>query len=343
MVRIVFSPSSIRATRASRIQLLDRVLAGRAGATEELERLVDDLHRLLRHRDLACRRHIGVSQRRQARVGERTARHGAAQLHSSQHVAEPIARELMVDELRAALLALVAVLQGQLERGARDTGERLAHVRPGERPRRGHVAVVLVLQRHGEALRDAHVVEVDLALRQRPLADLLQRLALRNAGQVERNDHGHAVRIAVATEEAVVVLGAEIAQRDLRHGAVRHPGRALPVDHDFVALQAAPHVALVARLAGGQLGPDVDHRHVAALVGMGDHPAADLAGAEVHQFLVAHDGGHLHGEARDDQADGEPGIAPAEFLADQRLHADRDLGRQLGQHRRDRVPAWRTR
>src|SRR5512137_2521364 len=48
--------------------LLDWVLARGAGAAEQLERLVDDLHCLLRHGDLASRRHVRVRERRESCV-----------------------------------------------------------------------------------------------------------------------------------------------------------------------------------------------------------------------------------------------------------------------------------
>jgi Protein of unknown function (DUF1479) len=83
--------------------------------------------------------------------------------------------------------------QARVECGTRHADENLAHVRARVRPDEGQIAEIVVLQRNGKALRNLHVVEIDFALGQRALSDLVQRFAARNAWQIERNDHVHAI------------------------------------------------------------------------------------------------------------------------------------------------------
>ena len=221
----------------------------------------------------------------------------------------------MIDEQLSALLALVTVVQCHLEGRAGDAGEDLAHMGAREGPRRGHVAVVLVLQGDRKTLRHFHVVEVDLALGQRPLADFFQGLTAGYTGQVQGNDHGDAVGAAVLVQEAVAVVGAQVAQGDLGYRAVGDPGRALAVDDDFIGADPGQHTALVAGLSGGPFALHIECAHVGTLVGMGNHPAADLAGAQLDQFLVTDRPGHLQGKVHDRQGDRQAGITPAHFLA----------------------------
>jgi hypothetical protein len=164
------------------------------------------------------------------------------------------------------------------------------------------------------------------------LTDLVERLAARDPGQVERHDGDAAPLEAVAR-----VDGAE-ERRHVGDRPVRHPGRLLTADHPGVAVLARHAVRLDRRIVKMLLG---DGERVAAVVRLGDRPAPDLL---VVLSAEALDQGrsprHLRehaGEPGDAQADREPRVATAHLLGDEQPHSGR-LGRiHLGADRVQRV------
>ncbi|MNF73127.1 hypothetical protein D3C84_551220 [compost metagenome] len=200
-----------------------------------------------------------------------------------------------------------------------------------ERPGRNDVAVVLVLQGHGEALGNPHVVEIHLALRQGALTDLLQGLAPADTGQVQGHDDGDAIGQAIGIVEAVAIVGGHVGQSHLGHRAVGHPGRALAVNDDLVLADLGEEIALVAQLPRHPVALQVEGADISALVRMGNHPAADFPGTQIDQLLVPYGFGHLVREGADAQGNRQTGIAPAHFLADHRLDAYSRFRRQFGQ------------
>jgi hypothetical protein len=101
------------------------------------------------------------------------------------------------------------------------------------------------------------------------------------------------------------------------NGAVRDPRRLLARENEGVAVLAGDAVGLRSR-SGAELVLEVDH--VAAVIGLGDGPAADDVGAAeaLDQRLVPGHRNHRSRKARDAEADGEAGVSPAELLADHR-------------------------
>src|SRR5688500_8953386 len=122
----------------------------------------------------------------------------------------------MVNQHPTALATLMAELQRILEGCPSDASEDLAHVSTGIGPRRADGAVVGIPLGNGNASRYPHTVKIDLTLRQGTLPDLVQRLALGNPLEVQRDDHGDAMGQSVAIEKAVAVVGAHQAKGDLR-------------------------------------------------------------------------------------------------------------------------------
>jgi hypothetical protein len=165
--------------------------------------------------------------------------------------------------------------------------------------------------------RNAQPVEEDLALVQRALADLVERLAAADALLVEWHQEDAAARRAVAS-----VAGAE--QRGgLGDGPVRNPGGLLPGDDDLVAF-ASREAIRAARLRAGGAEPAREIHHVAAVIGLGDRPAADLVRREaLHEVGAVQHLREQRGHARDTERDGEAGIPPAHLLRNDRADARR--------------------
>ncbi len=133
----------------------------------------------------------------------------------------------------------------------------------------------------------------------------------------------------------LVLVVAEQRAHLRRHGA-RHPGRLLAVDDDPVADDArrAVGLAVVAARSGQHAG---GIEHVAAVVGLGDAPAAELAFAVPGHLHVAGQQRVHHREVVDQDRARDAAIAPGQFLGRDReqLHA---LGRRQLHHGHDRQP-----
>ena len=87
----------------------------------------------------------------------------------------------------------------------------------------------------------------------------------------------------------------------------------------------------------------VEGERVAAVVGLGDRPAADVAAfRRAEAFDQLWTAGKLREEAmeaRDAETDGEPRVAPAEFLADEEAQPHGLRGRDVGIGRFEGVEA----
>ena len=158
--------------------------------------------------------------------------------------------------------------------------------------------------------RHADGVEKDLALRQRPLAELLQWLAARHARGV-KVDQEHA-----AARGSVAVVDRRVQRCRLRNRPVRHPRRLLAVDD--VLVPVAPGDA-IGFLQARPVRARVHVEDVAAMIRFGDGPAADLGDRKGrHQVRVLR---HLRQHCREfggAETDGESRIPPTEFFRDHR-------------------------
>src|SRR5215469_8603493 len=114
-----------------------------------------------------------------------------------------------------------------------------------------------------------------LALRQRALADLIERLAARDAGKVERDDHADAVGAArplAGPVKASAVVRRHVGERNMGYGAVRDPCRGLAVDDDLVGTDARDEIA-ARLLAAWRKLLVVENRPIGAAVRLRVHPA----------------------------------------------------------------------
>jgi hypothetical protein len=159
-----------------------------------------------------------------------------------------------------------------------------------------------------------NLVEEELALVERALAHLVERLATDDAGKVERNEGD--------PEAGLTPLRAHRAQHDERvgdHRAVGDPGRLLSGDHPLVAVP--PGLGIEVDAAPGDPG----QHHVGAVGGLGDRPAADQPSLGVleigddgflDQPLMADPGREGEGERSGPEGDHPVDRAPAELLQD---------------------------
>ncbi len=115
-----------------------------------------------------------MGPRRLAGVGQRAACNRACQFDPAQHIAQAITGQLMIDQELSALLAFVTVLQGHLEGCAGQASKYLRHMGASVRPGGGLIAVIVILERHRETDRHPDVVEINFALRQCALTDLVE-------------------------------------------------------------------------------------------------------------------------------------------------------------------------
>src|SRR5690606_32988371 len=92
--------------------------------------------------------------------------------------------------------------------------------------------ILVLLRLHGHEIeRHLDIVGEYLALIERALAELVARLAARDAGQIERYEEDNTLARAAAAIER------REENRIFRDRAVRHPGRLLAVQDDLVALE----------------------------------------------------------------------------------------------------------
>ena len=137
------------------------------------------------------------------------------------------------------LLAPMGVLPGLFERGASQAHGDTGHVRIGLAQHA--VRQLLITVRSGQQVRDrhGHVVEVQLALVQPAQAQLVERLAAGDAGQVERHDGGD-----TRPHTALLVLVMAEERADLRRHRARDPRGLLAVDDDSVPTMRAVQLGL---------------------------------------------------------------------------------------------------
>jgi hypothetical protein len=183
-------------------------------------------------------------------------------------------------------------------------------------------------------LRNPHVVEEDLPLVERALSELVERLALRDAGKVEGND-GHATALESATRIDRAEEGGDGGDRP-----VRYPRGLLTADHVLVPFLGRDAVRAQRPVREVRL---VEGERIAAVVGLGDRPAADVLAVgravALDQILAAGHAGEDPVHARDAETDREPGIAPAELFVDETAQARRLDRAQLRLRRIEDVEA----
>ncbi|MNY02785.1 hypothetical protein D3C86_1353720 [compost metagenome] len=75
----------------------------------------------------------------------------------------------------------------------------------------------------------------------------------------------------------------------------------MAIDNDLVLADFGAEAALVAFLPGRPFALHVVDHEIAAFVRMSNHPAADLARAELYEFLITGGHGHLQGRTADNQ------------------------------------------
>src|ERR1700683_5622638 len=107
--------------------------------------------------------------------------HGADGFETRSNNAQPVLGQLQLSQQRPALLALVDVGQRLFERSTRKAGRNVTHGGAGVGPRRSVLELVVIARGNRKAPGYANPIEEDLALWQRALAQLLQRLSARNA------------------------------------------------------------------------------------------------------------------------------------------------------------------
>lgn len=149
----------------------------------------------------------------------------AGHLDITAHLARPILRKLMIGQKSATLLPFDGVGQCLLKRGARMPHRAIRHGNPGAAPCRGVKALIVPLSCENPAFGNTHFVEKYLSLRQRTLADLVQRLALGHAGPIKWHDDGDPVGMTVLVKEAFAIIGSYFDQSDRGNRPVRDPGR----------------------------------------------------------------------------------------------------------------------
>ena len=138
-----------------------------------------------------------------------------------EHLEQARLHALVLDDRHAALDALVRVGERVVVGGAGEPDEDLTHARIGVREHHLETDGVEVGPERHVALGDAHVVEVELALVEAALSELVERTRALDAGQVERHEED-----AAALEALALVERAE-EHRHVGDRAVRHPGRLL--------------------------------------------------------------------------------------------------------------------
>src|SRR5437667_7524509 len=122
----------------------------------------------------------------------------------------------MIDDRRAALLALVRVCERVLEGGPRNAGEGRRHFHVAERQRAHEAREDLVARGDRVARRHPYFVEEDLSLRQRALAELLQRLALAHTRQIEGHEDCDVMESAALGVKAVAIIARNVGESVLR-------------------------------------------------------------------------------------------------------------------------------
>src|SRR5690606_31118652 len=140
-----------------------------------------------------------------------------------EHVEQTVAHMLMADDRHAALLALLRIGERIFIGCARDTDENRSH--GSVRAAKDGIHRILVLFRlHGHEIeRHLDIIEEYLALIESALAELVERLAARDAGQIERHEEDNTLARAAAAIER------REENRIFRNRAVRHPCRLLTV------------------------------------------------------------------------------------------------------------------
>src|SRR5208282_2243517 len=167
----------------------DRILLAEAVAAQDLKRVAGDLECRLRAEGLRGNRVFHRGYGRVGVVGYRGAREQAACLDLGEHFEQVLLHELMLANRLATLDAIPGVIERDLEGRTSHSGEDRTHHRIRT------TASALGRRSRGLVGRDQHVaarnpdlIEKNLALVERALAELVERLALRYAGQVKRHE-----------------------------------------------------------------------------------------------------------------------------------------------------------
>ncbi|MCY1352500.1 hypothetical protein D9M69_388030 [compost metagenome] len=237
-------------------------------------------------------------------------------LDLAQHVEQTACHVLVANDRQAALLTLVGIGQGMVIGRARHATESCAHQQVGIGM--DGVDRALEILRPGQQVVDADldVVEIQLALRQCALADLFQRLATGNPGQVGRYHHAEAVlRI-----RAIRGLGSAIEHAEVGDAAIGDPGGLLTIDDDMAVADPRRAIgAAVTTLGMEQLLADV--QRVRAVVRLGNSPAADqLLGVLLEHELVTHLRRHVEGQHARCGRNSQPRISPTKLFEEDREH-----------------------
>src|SRR6266700_485022 len=309
------------------VPLLDREVTDVAVTPADLDRLLGDLARHLAGLEL-CHRSLGLLELAAAAAfPQRPPDEGSGRLDLSRHVGEHESDRLVLDQRAAELLALLGVLQRELERSAGDAEGLRAHDRPGEleRLQRDRRTRMRALARPGQLalqLFDSteHILEWDRAVLEQhlsgvrgPDAHLPFFLALPDAFGPGR--HG----------EARLTARAEL-WLDRRDHHV-HVGDTAVGDEYLLAVEdPVPVLADRARLHRGDIGPclRLGHRKGAQRRLLDSAKAREDPGRDL-----------LRGPLREDRRDRQPGAldgegdaraAPGQFLGDQGGHDPGGVG-----------------
>src|SRR6266540_3573266 len=303
------------------VPFLDREVADVAVAAADLDRLLGDLDRHLAGLELGHRAFGPGELAAVAALPQRLPDQRPGGLDLGRHVGQHEGDRLVLDQGPAELLALLRVLQRELERRPRDAqrlgaDDRARELERLQGRRRALVGALACPRDAGLELLDAaeHVLERDRAV----LEQHLRRMRGADAHLLFLLAHAQALG-ARRDDERRLASGAQLGL----HGGHDHVdvGDASVGDEHLLAVDdPAAVLADRARLHGGHVRPGV---------GLGDREGAEgglvrrpVAGGDPGRDLVrralGEDRGHGQAGALDGQRDA--GAAPGQLLGDQRRH-----------------------
>ena len=169
-------------------QLLDRIFAGQSIAAKQCHAFAHDVERFGIAIGFARCREVGMRHGRAFGVHRDMPRHRTDRLHLHANAADAKLGELQFRQQRAALFAFVDIGERQLIGSTGEADREMVQISPGMRPHLRVLEFIIIARGECKAARHADIVEESLALHQRALAQLFERLALGHALDVERDD-----------------------------------------------------------------------------------------------------------------------------------------------------------